>query len=133
MLGEQAAGERAGRGGGAVDRAPDAERDAPVTAVVGDVEQGGGAREHGRAAEALEDPGSDQGLLVRGDRAEQRGDREDDDADQVGAAAAEPVGERAGAEDQGGQGQGVPVDDPLEVGVARPGSRRRSPAGRRRQ
>jgi hypothetical protein len=118
VLGEHAADERAGGRRGAVDRAPDAERHAPVAALIGHVEQGHRGGEHGRTAGALQHPGRDQRLLVRGDRAQQRGGGEQDGSGDVGAAAAVPVGERTGAEQQGGQGEGVAVEHPLQVGVA---------------
>ena len=43
---------------------------------------------------------------------------EDDDADREHDPAAEPVGDRAGREQQRGERQRVGVDDPLQVGEA---------------
>ncbi len=49
-------------------------------------------------------------------RRRRAGDAEDGDAEDEGAAAAEPVAERAGREQERGQRDRVPVDDPLGVG-----------------
>ena len=57
----------------------------------------------------------------------ERGDGEEDDAQQEDPLAAEEVGERAGGQDAGREGERVGVDHPLEVGergVERPLDRR---------
>ena len=59
-------------------------------------------------------------MSMLGRAAERRGgagDAEDGDADDERAAAAEPVAERAGREQQRGQRDGVAVDDPLLVSL----------------
>ena len=60
---------------------------------------------------------------VRREPAEQRRQREPDDADEEHPPPAEPVAERAAEQDQRGQGQRVAVDGPLQAGERR---RRRS-------
>jgi hypothetical protein len=48
--------------------------------------------------------------------AEQRGEGEEPDPDHEQPAAAEPVGQRAHGQGEGGEGQRVRVDDPLQPG-----------------
>ena len=84
--------------------------------LLGDQRQGDG--EHDRAADALQAAGEVEEGRVGRQRAEQRGDGEDAEADREDAAAAEPVGERAGGQHQRRQREGVGVDHPLQVGEA---------------
>jgi hypothetical protein len=48
-----------------------------------------------------------------------RGEREDGDAGQEHPAPADPVAERGGGQQEGGEGQRVRVDEPLQVGQRR--------------
>ena len=84
--------------------------------LLGDQRQGDG--EHHRAADALQAAGKVEEGRVGGERAEQRGEREDPQPDREHAPAPEPVGQRAGGEDECRQGEGVGVDHPLQVGEA---------------
>jgi hypothetical protein len=119
LVGEQPAEDRADGGRGAVDRAPDAERGAPVTSLVGAGDQGGGRGHHRRPAEALDGAGGDQRGRVGGGGAHQRGGGEDHQPGEVEPAVAEPVTERAADHQQRGQRQGVDVHHPLEGGERR--------------
>ena len=100
------------------DRPPDAERGRPVFAVelLADQRQRGG--EHPGAADPLQAAGEVEQGRVLGDPAEERGEGEDPEADREDAPAPEPVAERAGGEQEGGEGQRVGVDDPLQAGEA---------------
>ena len=68
------------------------------------------------AADALDAAGQVEHERRGGQAAGQRRGREDDQADGVDAPAAEDVADHAGGEQEGGQGQGVGVDHPLEIG-----------------
>ena len=82
-------------------------------------EQGQRGGEHHRAAGALNAAGDVQHERGLGDPADQRGDRENDEADREDHAAAQAIGERPGRQQQGAQRQRVGVDHPLQVGEAR--------------
>ena len=55
--------------------------------------------------------------LAVGERAAERGDGEEADADQEDLAAGEEVGGAAGQHQEAGEGERVGVDDPLQAGV----------------
>ena len=63
-----------------------------------------------------------RGRQCRRKAAGQRGDREDAEAGEVDAPAAEAIGERAGAEQQRCERQRVGVDDPLQAEKLAPSS-----------
>ena len=64
---------------------------------------------------ALQAAGGDQRVDVGRQAAEQRGEREPHDADEEDPAPAEPVTQGAAEQDQGGEGQRVGVDRPLQA------------------
>ena len=66
------------------------------------------------AADPLDQPGDDQQLGARRDRAEQRGGGEEADAEDEDAPPPVAVAERAAEQDQRGEGQQVAVEDPLQ-------------------
>ncbi len=115
-VGEDPAHEDAGRGAEAADRPPGAERDValfPLTEGRGqDRERRGGDR--GRA-QPLERPGRDQRLVTPCEPAEQRADREDDEAAHEDASAPEDVGEPAAEQEEPSEDQGIGADHPLQV------------------
>ena len=74
------------------------------------------ARGEQRAADALQGPGRDQLLDVRGQPADQRGEREPHDPDQEHPPPAEVVAQRAAEQDQRGERERVGVDRPLQAG-----------------
>ena len=117
-LGDDAADQRPDRDGAADRRAPDAERRRPVFAVELLADQGQRGGEHPGAADPLQAAGEVEQGRVLGDAAEERGEGEDPEADREDAPAPEPVAERAGGEQEGGEGQRVGVDDPLQAGEA---------------
>ena len=67
-----------------------------------------------RTTDPLHDPRRDQRLVARGDRAEQRGQREQPDPDDEDPAAPVAVAERAAEQDQGRKRQQIAVEDPLQ-------------------
>ena len=75
----------------------------------------GGVGEQERGADALEDPPQDQLGAVLGEAGAQRGEREDDEAADVGLLAAEEVGEPARGEHEHGRGDHVGEDHPHEA------------------
>ena len=113
------------------DGAPDAERRRPVFAVELLADQRQRGREHPGAADALQPAGEVEQRRVAGDPAEERGEGEDPEADREDAAAPEPVAERAGGQQEGGEHQRVGVDDPLQAGEAGARVRAGCRAGRR--
>jgi hypothetical protein len=81
--------------------------------------QRGGVGEQEGRADALDDPPQDElGAAAREARA-QRGEREDDEAADVGVLAPEEVGEAPGGEDQHRRGDHVGEDHPHELEDAR--------------
>ena len=114
-LDQHAADHRADRDGAADRGAPDADRGAAVAAAVGRREQGQRRGEHHRPADALQ-PAREVEHERRGREPAQRGGgREHREADEEHAAAADPVGDRAGREQERRERQRVGVDHPLEV------------------
>ena len=71
-----------------------------------------------RPGDPLQGAGADQELRAGGDRAERRGRAEGDQPGDEYPAAAELVAEAAADQEQGDQGQGVGLDDPLLAGEA---------------
>ena len=104
--------------GGADGGAPDAERGAPVRALELLGQQGGSAGEHHSPADALEAAGEVERGGRAGQAAEQRRDREKDEADDEHALAAEEVGQGTGGEEHRREHQRIGVHHPLQVGEA---------------
>jgi hypothetical protein len=96
-------------------RSPPASGPAAVAAAVGDVEDGHRGGEHRGAADPLRDPGGHQGVHRRREGAQERGHPEDHQTGEVRGTAPVTVGERAGAEEESGERQGVAVEDPGQV------------------
>ena len=76
-------------------------------------------RQHDRAAEPLHRPGDDQLGQVRRQRARDRGDREQRQPDGEDLPPSEPVAERGGGDDPGGERDAVGVQRPLQRGETR--------------
>ena len=118
-LGEQAAGEQAERAAGDRDEDVGAHRAGALGGLreLGDDDREDHRRLGGRA-DALEEARADQRLLRRGDAAQQRRDRERDEAGEEHALAPEQVAEAAGQEQQAAEGDEERVDDPGQVRLA---------------
>ena len=118
--GERAADERADGEGGADRSAVGGERLAALLRVRERLrEQGERDGEHDRGADALRGARGVQHHDVRGRRAHERRHGEDGETDREQPATTEAVGQRAGRQHDGGEGEGVGVDDPLQAGQAR--------------
>ena len=114
--GQRTADERAERHGDADRRAVDgggerALRSAPLLR-----EQRERHGEHDRAADALQRPREIEHRRGGRQPAQQRGEREDPDADGEHALAPETIGQRPRRQHERGERQRVCVDDPLQVG-----------------
>jgi hypothetical protein len=72
------------------------------------------ARGHDRRPDPLEGASPDQRLVRPGEPAQERGEREEDDADHEHAAAPEQVGRPPAEQQQAGEGQGVGTNHPLQ-------------------
>jgi hypothetical protein len=112
-FGQDAAGEKADRRAGRGHEAVEADRPGPF-AWLGEhrhdhPEDDG--RGH-RAAQALDEPGSDQRLAAGADPARQGGEREDRQAREEDASATEEVAEAAGQQKNAAEGDEVGVHDP---------------------
>ncbi|GGX02295.1 hypothetical protein GCM10010353_17530 [Streptomyces chryseus] len=115
VLDEQAADDRAARGGRADDHAPDADGHVQLLGREGGAEQAERGRHEERAEQTLEyAEGDDQGDLA-GEADGPGGDGEAGYADQEGLAVAEAVAELAGGDQRDGEGEQVTVGDPLDV------------------
>ena len=73
-----------------------------------------GERHHDGRAEALHGARGDQQRDARRDAAQDRGQREQENADEQQPAAADDVTEPSDADDQGGDGEQIGEDDPLD-------------------
>ena len=117
--GEQPAGEQAERAAGDGDEHVGAHR---AGALGGLGELGDDDREDhrglGGGADALQEAGADQHALARRDAAQQRGDREDRQAGEEHALAADQVAEPAGEQQQAAERDQERVDDPGQVALA---------------
>ncbi len=115
-IGEHAAEEDACRGTEAADSAPDAERDVPLTAFgEGRHQDRERRRRDRRGAEALDRTCSDQRGLGPGEPAEQRADREHDQADHEDSPASEQVRGAAAQEQETAEDERVRGDHPLQI------------------
>ncbi len=101
--------------GDTAHRPEDAEGDPSVPAAEGVREESERCREHDRPADALEAAGEDEEERTGGDAAQERADGERDDADGEHEPPPEQVGEGSRREEEGGERQGVGVEDPLKV------------------
>nr|WP_254069968.1 hypothetical protein [Pimelobacter simplex] len=118
-LGEQPAGHRPDRGRRPGDCSPDRERERPPARLgVDPADQRRDAAEHERTGHPLRGAPGDQPAGVRSEPGEQGRTGEPGDADDVHAPGAEGVPDRARAEQEPGEGDGVGVDDPLHGGRA---------------
>ena len=88
-------------------------RSAPSANVVVTIDSAAG--ETSAAPRPCTRAGDDQPDLALGEAAGQRGEREEDEAGDEQAAAAEQVGEAAAEQQEAAEDQGVGVDDPREV------------------
>ena len=88
-------------------------RSAPSAKVVVRIDERGGRED--RRAEALERARRDQLALAGRQAAEQRGEREEDEADGEDAAAAEQVGHAPAEQQEAAEDERVGVDDPGQV------------------
>ena len=79
----------------------------------------------------LQHPQGDELAGGLGQRAQRRGEREPADAHEVDPPAAPAVAEAPADEDEGGEREQVPVDDPLQLGEGRVRGPRRCCAARR--
>ena len=117
-VGEHAAEEDAGRGAEAADRAPDTEGDVPLPAFGEgrhqDRERG---RRDRRRAEALNRTGADQRRLRPREPAEERADREEDQAGHEDTPATEDVGGAAAEQQEASEHECVGRDHPLQIGL----------------
>ncbi len=95
---------------------PGADGPGSVLPAEAGLEDGEAAGRQQRPAHALGQPRDHQLGGAGGERAADRADREDDDAQLVDAAAAVAVAQRAAQQDQRRQHQQVAVDHPLEAG-----------------
>src|SRR6266540_1366915 len=116
VLRQHAAGEHADGGAAAAERTPDPERLVPVRALLEarhhDRER---RRRDDRAAESLHAAGGDQHPLRLGEPAHEGGEREERDADDEDAPAAEQVGRPAAEEQEAAERDRVGGDHPLQV------------------
>ncbi len=127
-VGEDAAEQHARSGAEAADRAPDAERDVPLPAFGEGRHQD---RERGRrdrgSAETLKGAGADQRCLGPREPAEERADREHDQADHEDAPAAQQISRPPAEQQEAAEDERVRGDHPLQVAPGRtrgpPGSR----------
>ncbi len=107
--------ERAGRAGDAGQPGPGADGAHPVLGAEGRLQDRQAARRQQCSADALDRAGGDESADVGRDSTGQRRDGEPHDADHEHPPPAEPVAERAAEQDQGGEGQRVGVDGPLQA------------------
>ena len=115
-VGEDAAEEHARGGAEAADGAPDAERDVPLAAFgKGRHQDRERSRRDRGGAEALEGAGADQRPLGPREPAEERADRERDQADHEDAPAAEQVRGSPAQEQEAAEDERVGGDHPLQV------------------
>ena len=113
--GDGPAHERADRHRPTDHRAVDADGRAPLFAGEGLGDEGERGGEHDGAAHTLGGPGQVEHQRRGGQAAGQGGQGEEHEADGEHAPPAVHVTEDTGREQEGGQGQGVGVDHPLEV------------------
>ncbi len=106
--------ERADGGRHTAQAGPGADGPRPVVGAERRLEDGQAPRCQQRTAHPLHHPGEDEEHRGGGHRAQQRTDREHDDAELEDALAAEPVAERPAEQDQRRDRQQVAVEHPLQ-------------------
>ena len=114
VLGQDSAEEHTGRRAGAAERAPDPERLVPLRAFL----EGGGhdrerRRRDDRCAEALDCARADQDAGAVGEAANERGEREQRQADQEDPFAPEQVGHPPAEQEEAAERDRVGGDHPL--------------------
>ena len=113
---QDAAQQDADRGAAAAQRSPDAECLVALGALLerGHHDRERGRRDH-RGPDTLNRTRRDEDALRPGEPAEERGEREDDDADHEHAPAPVQVGEAAGEQEEAAVRDRVRRDHPLQV------------------
>ncbi len=118
VLGQEAADKRADRERHRRDAGPDADR----LSALARRERRRDDRErrgvHERPAEPLHDARADQEAAVRRETAREARSREDREPEHEDQTTPDEVGELAAGEHEGGEGERIPGDDPLELGEA---------------
>ena len=115
-VGQHAAGEQADRAAGRGDEAVDPDRLRLLLRLR--EHRHDHPEDHGRgqrAADALREAGADQHRLALGEPAQQRGDREDGQADHEDPPAPDEVAEPTGEQEQAAEADQIGVDDPGEA------------------
>ena len=118
-LGQHSADQRSDGDGRAQRSPPDPECRPSIGAVELLRDQGQRGGEHHRPARALGPTSQVQEQRAPGQAAQRGGRGEDDQPEQEHALAPQAIGQRSRAEQEGGQGQRVGVDHPLQVREAR--------------
>ena len=114
-LDDRAADERPHSHGEAGDARPGAERDSASVRGHRRAEKGQRQRRDDRAAETLQRTCGDQPLGRRGERGHRGGPREDREPDDEHPLPPEAVAERGARQKEDREGEGVGIDDPLEL------------------
>ena len=96
---------------------PDADRPGPVLLGEGRGDDRQGDRHDHRRTDAGDHPGDQQHLDGRRERSADVGEGEHDEAGEQDVLAAPPVTDRADRQEQRGEGDRVPVDDPQELAL----------------
>jgi hypothetical protein len=117
--GDDPSENRSEPGGHPSDRTPDSEGHPPLLAVEALSQKSQRGGEQDRPADALGTAGQDQHDRRLGYPAEQRPEGEDDETDAEQQSVPVTVGERTGGQKHRRQGQGIGVDDPLQVAETR--------------
>ena len=131
VLGDEPADERADREGHRGDAGPDADRHPALVRRERRRDDRERRGQHQRGADALRRARADQHLAGGGEPAGERGEREDGEAEQEDAFAAEEVGQLPAREHQHREGEGVRVHRPLELARGRSRGRAGSTGARR--
>jgi hypothetical protein len=114
-LDNSAADERAERDAEAGDAAPDADGQRAESVLHRSDQQGQRERHDRGGAEALKRAADDEHPRLVAEGGEDRGNREDDDADDEDGATAEAVAESRRHEDEAGEAEREGVDEPLQL------------------
>jgi hypothetical protein len=116
QVGEDPAQQKAEGGAAGGDRAPDAERLRALLALrEGRRDDRQRGRGHERGAQALQRAGGDEHPAGLRQAVQQRGDREDHDADEEHTLAPEEVRRSTAEQQEAAEDERVAVDDPLEA------------------
>ena len=109
-----AAKQRPKRSGNTTQSRPGADRAGAVAGTKTRLDHRQAAGSEKRPADALKEPRGDEQFDVGGDRAQQRGEREQANPEYEYPAASMAIAKRAAEQDQRGQRQQVAVEDPLQ-------------------